>query len=111
MSSRTTPAAFLIHTIHAPGFGRIASTPENIPTTSKTAVIPNENTNRYTNPNVPLCVAATQVRTTANAGAPQGAATIPDVAPSRKTDGDDPPPRLPAHTPSRHATRDRHTPI
>src|SRR2546426_10685238 len=97
MSSRPTPAAFLTHTIQAPGFGRIATPPKNTPPTSTTAVIPNENTNRYTNPNVPLCVAATQVRTTANAGAPQGAATIPDVAPSRKTARSHPPPRLPVH--------------
>jgi hypothetical protein len=39
---------------------------------------------------------ATQVSTAAKAGAPHGAATIPDVAPSRNTAGYEPPPRLPA---------------
>jgi hypothetical protein len=46
-------------------------------------------------------VVATQVSTTAKAGAPQGAATIPEVAPSRKTAGYDPPPRAPAHAANR----------
>ena len=48
-------------------------------------VIPNEKTNRYTNPIRPAPVAATQVSATANAGAPQGAATTPDIAPITKT--------------------------
>src|SRR5690348_17924202 len=59
--------------------------------------MPSENTNRYTNPSTPLRVAATQVSTAANAGAPHGAATIPDVAPSRNTAGYDPPPNPDAH--------------
>src|SRR5205814_8357539 len=64
---------------------------------SDLAVMPRENTNRYTNPNTPLRVVATHVSTAANAGAPHGAATTPDVAPSRKTAGYDPPPRPAAH--------------
>ena len=46
---------------------------------------------------MPACVAATQVKTTANAGAPQGAAMIPEVDPSRKTAGYDPALRVPVH--------------
>src|SRR5213078_4766217 len=64
--------------------------------------MPSENTNRYTNPSRPLRVVATQVRTAAKAGAPQGAATMPDVAPSKKTAGYDPPDR-----PAAHASRRR----
>ena len=47
---------------------------------------------------------ATQVSTAAKAGAPQGAATMPDVAPRRNTAGYDPPPRVPAHAASRAGT-------
>src|ERR1041384_215731 len=43
------------------------------------------------NPSNPLRVVATQVSTAANAGAPHGAATMPDVAPSSNTAGYDPP--------------------
>src|SRR5213080_2437920 len=91
MPSRITPAAFLIHVIHAPARGSADSVPENNPTTTSRAVMPSENTKRYVNPSTPLRVVATQVSTAANAGAPHGAATIPDVAPSRNTAGYDPP--------------------
>ena len=80
-----TAAARFIHTIHAPEFGKSAKVPENTPTTMSSVVIPNEKTNRYTNPIRPAPVAATQVSATANAGAPQGAATTPDIAPITKT--------------------------
>src|SRR5437660_5766801 len=97
MPSRITPAAFLIHAIHAPARGNVDRVPENSPTTTSSAVMPSENTNRYTNPRNPLRVLATHVSTAANAGAPHGAATIPDVAPSRNTAGYDPPPSPEAH--------------
>src|SRR2546422_10673592 len=96
MSSRTTPAAFLIHDIHAPARGSAASAPEKNPTTTSRADIPSENTNRYTNPSTALCVVATHVRTAAKAGAPHGAATSPDVAPRRNTAGEERPARAPA---------------
>src|SRR2546428_13749648 len=48
-------------------------------------------------PSVALRVVATHVSTAANAGAPHGAATIPEVAPSRNTPEYDPPVRRPAH--------------
>src|SRR5262245_66208686 len=80
------------HTSQRPERGRCASTPEKEPTTISNAVIPSENTNRYRKPSGPLCVVVTQVSTAAKAGAPQGAATTPDVAPSRKTAGKLPPP-------------------
>src|SRR2546425_4688735 len=100
MAIRIAPAARFTHTIQTPDFGRAASVPETIPTTASSAVMPSEKMNRYTNPSTPLRVAATHVSTAANAGAPHGAATIPDVAPSRKTAGYRPPPppapRLPA---------------
>src|SRR2546429_4736595 len=101
MPRRITPAAFLIHAIHAPARGNVDRVPENSPTTTSSAVMPSENTNRYTNPRNPLRVLATHVSTAANAGAPHGAATIPDVAPSRNTAGYDPPPRPEAHCTSR----------
>src|SRR6266568_2462276 len=91
MISRITPAALFVHAIHAPVRGSAVTEPENSPTPTSSAVIPSENTNRYTNPRNPLRVVATQVSTAANAGAPHGAATIPDVAPRRKTAGYDPP--------------------
>src|SRR2546428_10836160 len=97
MPSRTVPESFFTHTIQLPARGSPVTVPENSPTTTSSAVMPSENTNRYTNPNTPLRVVATQVSTAAKAGAPHGAATIPDVAPSRKTAGDDPPPRPAAH--------------
>src|SRR5712691_7676341 len=100
MSSRTTPAAFLIHDIHTPARGSAASAPEKKPTTTSSADMPSENTNRYRNPSTALRVVATQVSTAANAGAPHGAATNPEVAPRRKTAGYDPPPRLPAQAAS-----------
>src|SRR4029077_8789847 len=93
MPSSTTPESFFTHTIQPPARGSAATVPENSPTATSSAVIPSENTNRYTKPNTPLRVVATQVNTAANAGAPHGAATIPDVAPSKKTAGYDPPPR------------------
>src|SRR5260221_13085470 len=93
MPSRTTPESFFTHTIQLPARGSAVTVPENNPTATSSAVIPSENTNRYTKPNTPLRVVATQVSTAANAGAPHGAATIPEVAPSRKTPGYDPPPR------------------
>src|SRR6266566_9069585 len=46
MSSRTTPAALLIHTIHAPARGSAASAPEKNPTTTSRTDMPSENTNR-----------------------------------------------------------------
>src|SRR2546425_1155000 len=105
MSSRTTPATFLIHDIQAPARGSAASAPENTPTTTSSADMPSENTNRYRNPSTALRVVATQVRTAANAGAPQGAATSPDVAPSRNTAGEEPPPRRPPPAESRTGGR------
>src|ERR1044071_5454919 len=105
MISRITPAARLVHAIQAPARGSAVTEPENSPTPTSSAVIPSENTNRYTNPRNPLRVVATQVSTAANAGAPQGAATIPDVAPSRKTAGYEPPPRLPTQVDSRAGSR------
>src|SRR2546425_11692809 len=101
MASITTPAPFLIHTIHFPERGSRARVPDETPTATSSAVIPNENTNRYTKPSTALCVVATQVSTTPKAGAPHGAATIPEAAPIRNTAGYDPPPRLPAHCSSR----------
>src|SRR5437879_13455809 len=92
MPSSTTPESFFTHTIQLPARGSAVTLPENSPTTTSSAVMPRENTNRYTNPNTPLRVVATHVSTAANAGAPHGAATTPDVAPSRRTDGDHPPP-------------------
>src|SRR5256885_15819963 len=97
MPSRIAPAAFLIHAIHAPARGNVDRVPENSPTTTSSAVMPSEKTNRYVKPNTPLRVVATQVSTAANAGAPHGAATIPDVAPSKNTAGYDPPPRPDTH--------------
>src|SRR2546430_12664224 len=93
MPSSTTPESFFTHTIQLPARGSALTLPEKSPTTTSSAVMPSENTNRYTNPNTPLRVVATHVSTAANAGAPHGAATTPDVAPSRKTAGYDPPPR------------------
>src|SRR5207248_5215609 len=104
MPSRIAPAAFLIHAIHAPARGNVDRVPENSPTTTSSAVMPSEKTNRYVKPNTPLRVVATQVSTAANAGAPHGAATIPDVAPSRKTAGYDPPPNPAAHCVTRDGT-------
>src|SRR5439155_7030800 len=97
-----TPAPFLTHTIHAPDLGSAATVPENRPTTMSRAVIPSENTNKYTNPSTPLRVVATHVRMAAKAGAPHGAATIPEVAPSRNTPGYDPP-----VSPAVHSSRRR----
>src|SRR5439155_12201332 len=57
------------------------------------------------NPSTPLRVVATHVRTAANAGAPHGAATRPDVAPSSKTAGYEPPPKLAAQADSRAGNR------
>src|SRR2546427_9637738 len=48
-------------------------------------------------PSAALRVVAPQVSPAANAGAPHGAATMPDVAPSRNTPGYDPPVSRPAH--------------
>src|SRR2546430_12863835 len=104
MPSRITPAAFLIHAIHAPARGSVDNVPENSPTITSSAVMPSENTNRYTNPRNPLRVVATQVSTAANAGAPHGAATIPDVAPKTNTAGYDPPPSPATHSASRGGT-------
>src|SRR5207245_1004125 len=97
MPSSTGPESFFTHTVQLPARGSPVTVPENSPTTTSSAVMPSENTNRYTNPNTPLPGVATQVSTAAKAGAPHGAATIPDVAPSRKTAGYDPPPRPAAH--------------
>src|SRR6266700_2875506 len=97
MPSSTTPESFFTHTIQPPARGSAVTLPENSPTTTSRAVMPRENTNRYTNPNTPLRVVATHVRTAANAGAPHGAATTPDVAPSNMTAGYVPLPRPAAH--------------
>src|SRR2546423_3643778 len=97
MPSRIAPAAFLIQAIHAPARGNVDRVPENSPTTTSSAVMPSEKTNRYVKPNTPLRVVATQVNTAANAGAPHGAATIPEVAPSRNTPAYEPPDTRPAH--------------
>src|SRR5207244_7770713 len=97
MRSSTTPESFFTHTIQLPARGSALTLPEKSPTTTSSAVMPSENTNRYTNPRNPLRVLATHVSTAANAGAPHGAATIPDVAPSRNTAGYDPPPSPEAH--------------
>src|SRR5437870_769524 len=79
MPSSTTPESFFTHTIQLPARGSAVTLPENSPTTTSSAVMPSENTNRYTNPNTPLRVVATHVSTAANAGAPHGAATTPEV--------------------------------
>src|SRR2546429_5924874 len=104
IASNTTPEPFFTHAIHAPARGSVDNVPENRPTITSSAVMPSENTNRYTNPRNPLRVVATHVSTAANAGAPHGAATIPDVAPRRKTAGYDPPPSPAAHCASRGGT-------
>src|SRR2546425_8143278 len=109
MAIRIAPAARFTHTIQTPALGRPASVPEETPTTASSAVMPSEKTKRYTNPSTPLRVAATQVSTAAKAGAPHGAATIPDVAPRRKTAGYDPPPRLPAHASRRRGAETGNT--
>src|SRR5437879_6131923 len=95
------PASFLIVAIQRPAFGRLASAPDDKPTSTRIAVIPSENANRYAKPSTPLRVAATQVNTAANAGAPHGAATMPLVAPSANAAGYDPPPNEPAQASSR----------
>src|SRR5213594_1673697 len=97
MPSNTTPEPFLTQASHAPARGSAVTAPLNSPTPTSSAVMPSENTNKYTNPSTPLRVVATQVSTAANAGAPHGAATIPDVAPSKNTAGYDPPPRPDTH--------------
>src|SRR5881227_3227607 len=97
MPSNTTPEPFLTQASHAPARGSAVTAPLNSPTPTSTAVMPSENTNKYTNPRTPLRVVATQVSTAANAGAPHGAATIPDVAPSRNTPAYEPPDTRPAH--------------
>src|SRR2546428_13613089 len=85
MSSRTTPAAFLIQDIHAPARGSAASAPEKNPPTTSRADIPSEHTKGKRNPSTALRVVAPQESTAANAGAPHGAATTPALAPRRNT--------------------------
>src|SRR5437764_15043074 len=97
MPSRITPAAFLIHAIHAPARGNVDRVPENSPTTTSSAVMPSEKTNRYVKPNTPLRVVATQVSTAANAGAPHADATIPEAALARTTPGHEHPQTRPDH--------------
>src|SRR6059058_4405944 len=97
MPSNTTPEPFLTQASHAPARGSAVTAPLNSPTPTSSAVMPSENTNKYTNPRTPLRVVATHVSTAAKAGAPHGAATTPDVAPSRNTAGYEPPVRPPAH--------------
>src|SRR6266487_5724705 len=104
MANNTAPEAFLTHASQAPARGSAVTVPENNPTATSRAVMPSDDTNRYTNPRTPLRVVATQVSTAANAGAPHGAATIPDVAPSRNTAGYDPPPSPEAHCTTRDGT-------
>src|SRR5213594_3221244 len=60
-------------------------------------------------PSVALRVVATHVSTAANAGAPHGAATIPEVAPSRNPPEYDPPVRRPAHCCSRSGAAAAHS--
>src|SRR5437870_6218183 len=109
MPSNTTPEPFLTQASHAPARGRAVTVPLNSPTPTSSAVMPSENTNKYTNPRSPLRVVATQVSTAANAGAPHGAATMPEVAPSRKTAGYDPPPNPAARCTSRGGTETGNT--
>src|SRR5918911_3932908 len=71
----------LTHTIHTPAGGSRVSDPDDNPTTTSSVHMPNENTNRYTNPSAALCVVATHVSTAAITGAEHGAATSPDSAP------------------------------
>src|SRR2546429_3137207 len=104
MPSNTTPEPFLTQASHAPARGSAVTAPLNSPTPTSSAVMPSENTNKYTNPRTPLRVVATHVSTAANAGAPHGAATTPDVAPSRNTAGYDPPPSPEAHCTTRDGT-------
>src|SRR5438105_8771727 len=69
------------HSIHSPARGNRVNDPDESPTTTSNVHMPNENTNRYTKPNVALCVVETQVSTAAITGAEHGAATSPDNAP------------------------------
>src|SRR5690606_34325690 len=96
----TAPTRFT-HTIHCPLLGSADSVPALSPIATSSAVIPSEKTNRYVKPHTALRVAATQVSTAANAGAPHGAATSPDVAPSSSAAPGEPPPSLPAHCSTR----------
>src|SRR6266516_2609523 len=77
MPSNTTPEPFLTQASHAPARGSAVTAPLNSPTPTSSA---------------------------ANAGAPHGAATIPDVAPSRNTAGYDAPPSPEAHCTTRDGT-------
>ena len=45
-----------IQFIHGPDFGSAANVPDERPTATNSAVMPNEKTNRYTNPITALCV-------------------------------------------------------
>src|ERR1700682_4880608 len=71
--------------IHLPAPGSAASPPLNKPTATSRAVRPSEKMNRYRKPSHALLVVLTKVRTAAKAGAPQGAATSPEVAPRANT--------------------------
>src|SRR3990170_6108408 len=101
MATRSTPPARLIQRVHFPARGREARLPLNRPTATSSAVRPMEKTNRYRKPSTALPVVLTKVSTAANAGAPHGAATRPDVAPRANT----PPTELPARRPAHGAKR------
>src|SRR6266853_1013368 len=98
MPSRITPAAFLIHTIHAPARGNVDRVPENSPTTTSSAVMPSEKTNRYVKPNTPLRVVATHVNTAANAGVQHGKAKEKQQVPNDQAG-----PGVRAHGPEQRA--------
>src|SRR3954453_10105662 len=101
MSSSSTPAARQVHWVDLPALGKDAGTALETPPATSSAVSPSENTRRYANPRHPLPVAATKVRTAANAGAVQGAATNPEVGPSRKGPREEPPAKPAAQPESR----------
>src|SRR2546427_480275 len=90
MPSSTAPESLFTHAIQLPARGSPVTVPENSPTTTSSAVMPSENTKRYTNPNTPLRVVATQVSTAAKAGAPRGAGArrLPGARPGKDPRGD-----------------------
>src|SRR5918996_2786104 len=85
MTTSSMPPARLMARVHLPDRGSAASPPLNSPTATRRAVSPSEKTNRYRKPRAALRVVLTKVRTAANAGAPHGAATNPEVAPNANT--------------------------
>src|SRR5258708_34129285 len=101
MTRISTPPAFFTHPVHFPALGSVARVPADSPTAMSTADIPIEKTNRYRKPMAALRVLLTKARTATKAGAPQGAATRPEVAPMRKTEPGDWLPKREAHARSR----------